>query len=118
MFPSVQALKRYNDSKKQLPAIKHLELETMLNLEIIKAERIEYLYGFLHLLTEIVLSTFKRKVRSKISKPKPRNYASRPTKEDGAGYRRRLGGSDKKANVNADINDLEFYGGFGYGNTS
>ncbi|KAL2749293.1 recQ-mediated genome instability protein 1-like isoform X3 [Vespula maculifrons] len=27
----------YNDSKKQLPAIKHLELETILNLEVIKA---------------------------------------------------------------------------------
>ena len=132
-------------AKKDYHAPKHPELETIPNLQVIKAmqslrsrgyvkeqfawrhfywyltnEGIEYLRRYLHLPPEIVPSTLKRQTRSETTRPRPatatRSEASRPT-EDRAGYRRGPGGptGDKKADVGAGTGDVEFRGGFGRG---
>ncbi|XP_076639394.1 small ribosomal subunit protein eS10 [Colletes latitarsis] len=108
-------------AKKDYHAPKHPELETIPNLQVIKAmqslksrgyvkeqfawrhfywyltnEGIEFLRGYLHLPPEIVPSTLKRQSKSETTRPRPaaatRSETSRPT-EDRAGYRRGPGGT-------------------------
>ncbi|CAG5107697.1 Similar to RpS10: 40S ribosomal protein S10 (Spodoptera frugiperda) [Cotesia congregata] len=82
-------------AKKDYHAPKHPELETIPNLEVIKAMQ--------------------------TSRPRPaasKSESSRPA-EDRAGYRRGPGGppasGDKKADIGPGTADLEFRGGFGRG---
>ncbi|XP_043674603.1 40S ribosomal protein S10-like [Vespula pensylvanica] len=118
-------------AKKDYHAPKHPELESIPNLQVIKAmqslkskgyvkeqfawrhfywyltnEGIEYLRGYLHLPPEIVPSTLKRQVRSETTRPRPaagpRSEASRPT-EDRAGYRRGPGGLAGPTDKKADV---------------
>ena len=129
-------------AKKDYHAPKHPELETIPNLEVIKAlqslrsrgyvteqfawrhfywyltnEGIEYLRTYLHLPPEIVPATLKRQIRLESARPRAaaiRSETSKPS-EDRAGYRRTPGGppgGDKKADVGAGNTDLEFRGGF------
>ncbi|GLV35659.1 Ribosomal protein S10b [Carabus blaptoides fortunei] len=135
-------------AKKDYHAPKHPELETIPNLEVIKAmqslksrgfvkeqfawrhfywyltnEGIEYLRTYLHLPPEIVPATLKRQTRPETSRPRPtvggpRSETSRPA-EDRTAYRRTPGGApDKKADVGAGTADLEFRGGFGRGRSA
>ncbi|XP_022920574.1 small ribosomal subunit protein eS10-like [Onthophagus taurus] len=132
-------------AKKDYHAPKHPELETIPNLEVIKAlqslksrgyvkeqfawrhfywyltnEGIEYLRTYLHLPPEIVPATLKRQLRTETARPRAtavRSETSKPA-EDRAGYRRAPGGTsgpDKKADVGAGTADVEFRGGFGRG---
>ncbi|XP_025836723.1 40S ribosomal protein S10 [Agrilus planipennis] len=135
-------------AKKDYHAPKHPELETIPNLQVIKAmqslksrgfvkeqfawrhfywyltnEGIEYLRTFLHLPPEIVPATLKRQARSEAARPRgaamPRSEVSKPS-EDRAGYRRTggVGGPDKKADVGAGTAEMEFRGGFGRGRSA
>ncbi|XP_017783776.1 PREDICTED: 40S ribosomal protein S10 [Nicrophorus vespilloides] len=134
-------------AKKDYHAPKHPELETIPNLEVIKAlqslksrgfvkeqfawrhfywyltnEGIEYLRTYLHLPPEIVPSTLKRQIRPE-ARPRAATVRSEHSKpsEDRAGYRRTPGGppgGDKKADVGAGNADLEFRGGFGRGRSA
>ncbi|CAH1160005.1 unnamed protein product [Phaedon cochleariae] len=131
-------------AKKDYHAPKHPELETIPNLQVIKALQslkskgyvkeqfawrhyywyltnsgIEYLRTFLHLPPEIVPSTLKRPARTETTRPRPaalRSETSKPS-EDRAGYRRTPGGpgADKKADVGPGTADVEFRQGFGRG---
>ncbi|XP_001599602.1 40S ribosomal protein S10 [Nasonia vitripennis] len=131
-------------AKKDYHAPKHPELESIPNLQVIKAmqslksrgfvkeqfawrhfywyltnDGIEYLRTYLHLPPEIVPATLKRKPTSESARLKPpsgpRSETSRPA-EDRAGYRRGPAGpGDKKAEVGAGAGELEFRGGFGRG---
>ncbi|KAK7873396.1 hypothetical protein R5R35_000193 [Gryllus longicercus] len=132
-------------AKKDFHAPKHPELQTIPNLQVIKAmqslksrgyvneqfawrhfywyltnEGITYLRNYLHLPPEIVPSTLKRQIRPETARPRPsapRSEGMRPS-EDRAAYRRTPGtpgGPDKKADVGAGATDLEFRGGFGRG---
>ncbi|XP_060531448.1 small ribosomal subunit protein eS10-like [Cylas formicarius] len=132
-------------AKKDYHAPKHPELESIPNLQVIKALQslkskgyvkeqfawrhyywyltnagIEFLRTFLHLPPEIVPSTLKRQTRTDIARPRP--TAIRPeggpkTAEDRTGYRRTPGGPgpDKKADVGPGTGDVEFRPGFGRG---
>nr|CAH04324.1 S10e ribosomal protein [Julodis onopordi] len=131
-------------AKKDYHAPKHPELETIPNLQVIKAmqslkskgyvkeqfawrhfywyltnEGIEHLRTFLHLPPEIVPATLKRQVRPEAARPRaaiPRSEVSKPS-EDRTGYRRTGGAAapDKKADVGAGTAEMEFRGGFGRG---
>ncbi|XP_076274395.1 small ribosomal subunit protein eS10-like [Rhynchophorus ferrugineus] len=108
-------------AKKDYHAAKHPELETIPNLEIIKALQslkskgyvkeqfawrhyywyltnpgIEYLRNFLHLPAEIVPSTLRRQVKSESARPRQagglRSEGAPKGAEDRAGYRRTPGG--------------------------
>ncbi|KAL1509291.1 hypothetical protein ABEB36_004053 [Hypothenemus hampei] len=132
-------------AKKDYHAPKHPELESIPNLQVIKALQslkskgyvkeqfawrhyywyltnagIEYLRTFLHLPSEIVPSTLKRQARSETARPRPAGALRTeggPKGEDRAGYRRTTGGPglDKKADVGAGIGEVEFRPGFGRG---
>ncbi|XP_015509273.1 small ribosomal subunit protein eS10 [Neodiprion pinetum] len=118
-------------AKKDYHAPKHPELETIPNLQVIKAmqslksrgfvneqfawrhfywyltnEGIEYLRAYLHLPPEIVPATLKRQVRPETARPRPaagpRSEGSRPA-EDRAGYRRGPGGPPAPGDKKADV---------------
>ncbi|CAH1371648.1 hypothetical protein MTP99_013088 [Tenebrio molitor] len=135
-------------AKKDTHAPKHPELESIPNLQVIKALQslkskgyvkeqfawrhyywyltnggIEYLRTILHLPPEIVPSTLKRQARTETIRARPAAFkteASGKPSEDRAGYRRVPGGpgADKKADVGAGNADLEFRGGFGRGRSA
>ncbi|XP_050300347.1 40S ribosomal protein S10-like [Anthonomus grandis grandis] len=132
-------------AKKDYHAPKHPELETIPNLEVIKALQsmkskgyvkeqfawrhyywyltnpgIEYLRTFLHLPPEIVPCTLKRQARTEAARPRPAGALRTEggPKEDRTGYRRNPagpGGPDKKADVGAGTGEVEFRAGFGRG---
>ena len=133
-------------AKKDFHAPKHPELDTIPNLQVIKAlqslksrgyvkeqfawrhfywyltnEGIEYLRTYLHLPPEIVPSTLKRQIRQETTRARAttaRSETSKPA-EDRTGYRRAgATGGDKKADVGAGTADLEFRGGFGRGRSA
>ena len=114
-------------AKKDTHAPKHPELETIPNLQVIKAltslksrgfvkeqfawrhyywyltnEGIEYLRSFLHLPSEIVPTTLKRQCKPE-NRPRPsaatvgRSYGDKPTDGDRAAYRRVPGYDSDKA---------------------
>merc|ERR1719493_325300 len=128
-------------AKKDHHAPKHPELETVPNLQVIKAlnslksrgyvkeqfawrhyywyltnEGISYLRSYLHLPPEIVPSTLKRQVR-----PDARPRASAPAAggeakdSERSAYRRAPGAPDKTAAAGAGASQMEFRGGFGRG---
>ncbi|XP_075214293.1 small ribosomal subunit protein eS10-like [Lycorma delicatula] len=131
-------------AKKDFHLPKHPELETIPNLQVIKAmqslksqgyvreqfawrhfywyltnDGIRYLRDYLHLPSEIVPATLKRQPRSETTRPRPtapRSEGSRPA-EDRAAYRRAPGttGPDKKADVGAGIGEMEFRAGYSRG---
>uniref|UniRef100_A0A069DPN7 Putative 40s ribosomal protein s10 n=1 Tax=Panstrongylus megistus TaxID=65343 RepID=A0A069DPN7_9HEMI len=130
-------------AKKDYHALKHPDLETIPNLEVIKTmqslksrgyvkeqfawrhfywyltnEGINFLRNYLHLPSEIVPATLKRPSRNETLRPRP--AAARPdtsrTDEDRSTYRRApTQQPDKKADVGAGTADLEFRGGYGRG---
>uniref|UniRef100_A0A1B6KIU3 Plectin/eS10 N-terminal domain-containing protein n=1 Tax=Graphocephala atropunctata TaxID=36148 RepID=A0A1B6KIU3_9HEMI len=132
-------------AKKDFHAPKHPELETIPNLQVIKAmqslksqgyvneqfawrhfywyltnEGIRYLRDYLHLPSEIVPSTLKRQTRTETARPRPSaprgGEARARGAEDRDAYRRAPGGSgDKKADVGAGNAEMEFRGGYGRG---
>eukprot|EP00731_Ephydatia_muelleri_P005794 Em0003g42a len=105
-------------AKKNFNAPKHMELDTVPNLQVIKSmqslksrgfvkeqfswqhyywyltnEGIQYLRDYLHLPQEIVPSTLKRPVRTETARPRPKGYgegdrANREDREDRDAYRR------------------------------
>ncbi|KAK9883812.1 hypothetical protein WA026_002008 [Henosepilachna vigintioctopunctata] len=122
-------------AKKDFNTPKHPALESIPNLEFIKALQslksrgyvkeqfawslyywhltnsgIEYLRTFLHLPVEIVPATLKRQARSEpVRRVNPiRSETSKPS-DDRSGYRRmeRSGGPDKKADVGAGSAEIE-----------
>nr|BAN20876.1 ribosomal protein S10b [Riptortus pedestris] len=130
-------------AKKDYHALKHPDLETIPNLEVIKTmqslksrgyvkeqfawrhfywyltnEGISFLRNYLHLPAEIVPATLKRPSRSETARPRPvtsRADTSRPD-EDRSAYRRApTQQPDKKADVGPGNVDLEFRGGYGRG---
>lgn len=118
-------------AKKDFFAPKHSEIETVPNLQVIKAmqslksrgyvnerfswqyyywyltnEGIQYLREYLHLPQEIVPATLKRPVRTETARPRPKGFgegdrATREEREDREAYRRDYGSGDKKAATGA-----------------
>ncbi|KAL3265778.1 hypothetical protein HHI36_009976 [Cryptolaemus montrouzieri] len=133
-------------AKKDYHAPRHPELDSIPNLQVIKALQslkskgyvkeqfawrhyywyltnpgIEYLRNFLNLPPEIVPSTLKRQPRTETSRPRNnpiRSETSKPS-NDRSGYRgmERSGGPDKKADVGAGSAEIEFRQGFGRGSS-
>ncbi|CAL7942978.1 unnamed protein product [Xylocopa violacea] len=107
-------------AKKDYHAPKHPELESIPNLQVIKAMQSLKSRGYVK--EQFAWRHFYWQTRSETTRPRPatgaRSEASRPT-EDRAGYRRGPGGAagpgDKKADVGAGTGDVEFRGGFGRG---
>ncbi|XP_021956467.1 40S ribosomal protein S10 [Folsomia candida] len=127
-------------AKKDFHAPTHPELESIPNLQVIKAlqslksrgyvkeqfawrhyywylqnEGIEYLRDYLHLPAEIVPSTLQRAARAETARPRamaPRGEGK--SSEDRSAYRRG-GDGDKKAEVGPGGGAVEFRGGFGRG---
>ncbi|XP_067002102.1 small ribosomal subunit protein eS10 [Anabrus simplex] len=117
-------------AKKDFHAPKHPDLQTIPNLQVIKAmqslksrgyvseqfawrhfywyltnEGIAYIRNYLHLPAEIVPSTLKRQVRQETARPRPsapRSEAARPA-EDRAAYRRAPGAVSAGPDKKADV---------------
>ncbi|XP_076351549.1 small ribosomal subunit protein eS10-like [Tachypleus tridentatus] len=130
-------------AKKDFHAPKHPELETVPNLQVIKAlqslksrgyvkeqfawqhyywyltnEGIQYLRDFLHLPPEIVPSTLKRQPRPETARQRPKGPAEQTPRPqaDRESYRRGPGAPDKKGDVGVGADSkMEFRGGFGRG---
>ena len=129
-------------AKKDFYAQKHPELETVPNLQVIKAltslksrgyvteqfawrhyywyltnEGIQYLRDFLHLPPEIVPSTLKRQTRPEAARPRAAKAPEGAPRASGMGDRqeyRKGPAGDKKAEVGAGSQDIQFRAG-GYG---
>ncbi|XP_049543665.1 40S ribosomal protein S10b-like [Anopheles darlingi] len=130
-------------AEKDLHAPKHLELDTIPNLHVIKTmqslksknfvkeqlvwchyywyltnEGIEYLRAYLHLQSEIVPSTLMCAARAagslRAQGPRP-GGPNEGRSEDRQAYRRtqQANPGDKKGHAGAGADDLEFRGGFG-----
>merc|ERR1712066_189393 len=131
-------------AEKDFHAAKHPELETIPNLQVIKAltslksrgyvkeqfawrhyywyltnEGIQYLREFLHLPAEIVPATLKRQTRTEAprpARPKGPEGPRAPGATDRAEYRKAgPPGGDKKSEVGAGSQNFEFRGGYGRG---
>merc|ERR1712098_440813 len=129
-------------AEKDFHAPKHPELETIPNLQVIKAltslksrgyvkeqfawrhfywyltnEGIQYLRDYLHLPMEIVPATLKRQAPRE-TRPTRSTAPRREMKEgegDRAAYRRAAGETDKAAEAGPGAAPMEFRGGYGRG---
>jgi len=130
-------------AEKDFHAPKHPELDTIPNLQVIKAltslksrgyvkeqfawrhyywyltnEGIQYLRDYLHLPSEIVPSTLKRAQPRGDARPArsaaPRTGGDKP-EGDRAAYRKAPGGEDKAGAAGPGSAPMEFRGGFGRG---